>query len=278
MYNDMKNLNYTNPPTKEILIDDCSFYHIQDLPGLTEPTKGIWDLRANVDEYLGKVDFKNKTVLELGPSTGYLTFHMEKLGGDITSIDLDINSQDRDVVPRVKKDWKNELENFMIDESKRRNAFWFAHKANNSNSKLVECHINDLPDDIGFYDISTICAVLLHTQNPFLAMQKMLAHTKEKIIITELGGYQRIKSYRNIIRNLIRRFRPPPPTMTFLPNQHRAAFKWWALSPEIIINIAKVLGFEKSTVTYHKQIANGKPRVMFTVVCERTTHIKDCNY
>ena len=94
----MKNLNYTNPPTKEILIDDCSFYHIQDLPGLTEPTKGIWDLRANVDEYLGKVDFKNKTVLELGPSTGYLTFHMEKLGGDITSIDLDINSQDLSLI------------------------------------------------------------------------------------------------------------------------------------------------------------------------------------
>tara|TARA_B100001057_G_scaffold499756_1_gene611652 strand:+ start:2350 stop:3174 length:825 start_codon:yes stop_codon:yes gene_type:complete len=272
-------INYTNRPDKEISIEDCTFYHVQDLPGLSEPTKGTWDLRANVNDYLGNVDFKNKTVLELGPSTGYLTFHMEKLGGDITSIDLDTNIQSRDVVQRVKNDWRKELKKFMIDESTRRNAFWYAHQANNSNSKLIECHINDLPDDIGFYDISTICAVLLHLQNPFLAMQKMLSHTKEKIIITELGGYTRIKSYRNILRNLIKRFRPtPPPTMTFLPVQNRAPFKWWQLSPEIIVNMANILGFEKSTVTYHKQIASGRTVWMYTVVCERTVPIKDCNY
>ena len=272
-------INYTNRPNKKISIEDCKFYHVQDLPGLSEPTKGIWDLRANVDEYLGKVDFKNKTVLELGPSTGYLTFHMEKLGGDITSIDLDTNVQSRDVVQRVKNNWREELKEFMMDESARRNAFWYAHKANNSNSKLIECHINDLPDDIGFYDISTICAVLLHLQNPYLAMQKMLSHTKEKIIITEIGGYTRIKSYRNILRNLIKKFKPtPPPSMTFLPVQNRAPFKWWQLSPEIIINIANILGFEKSTVSYHKQIAGGETIWMFTVVCERTVPIKDCYY
>ena len=71
------------------------------------------------------MDFKNKTVLELGPSTGYLTFHMEKLGGDITSIDLDTNAQSRDVVQRVKNNWRKELEDFMKDESARRNAYWF---------------------------------------------------------------------------------------------------------------------------------------------------------
>ena len=272
-------INYTKRPTKEILINNCSFYHVQDLPGLSIPTKGAWDLRENVDEYLGKVNFKNKTVLELGPSTGYLTFHMEKLGGDITSIDLDTNVQSRDVAQRVKSNWKKELKDFMMDESSRRNGFWYAHQANNSNSKLIECHINDLPDDIGFYDISTICAVLLHLQNPFLALEKMLAHTKEKIIITEMGGYTRRKSYQNIIPNLIRRFRPtPPPTMAFLPVHDRAPFKWWKLSPEIIVNMAKILGFEKNTVTYHKQIADEKPVWMFTVVCERTVDIKDCNY
>tara|TARA_B100000900_G_C20576802_1_gene715700 strand:- start:107 stop:934 length:828 start_codon:yes stop_codon:yes gene_type:complete len=273
-------IEYTKRPTNEISIDDCWFYHVQDIPGLSKPTEGIWDLRKGVDEYLGKVDFKNKTVLELGPSSGYLTFHMEKLGGNITSIDLDINAQNWDIVRRVKSDWRKELKDFTRNESsKARNAFWYAHKANNSNSKLIECHVNDLPNDIGFYDISTICAVLLHLQNPFLAMEKMLSHTKEKIIITETGGYTRVKSYRNIIRNIFRRFRQnPPPTMTFLPVQNRRPFMWWKLSPEIIVSIANILGFEKSTVTYHKQIVNKKPVPMFTVVCERTVPIKDCNY
>jgi len=72
-------INYIKRPTKKISINDCWFYHVQDIPGLSKPTKGIWDLREGVDEYLGKVDFKNKTVLELGPSSGYCTFHMEKL-------------------------------------------------------------------------------------------------------------------------------------------------------------------------------------------------------
>jgi hypothetical protein len=42
--------------------------------------------------------------------------------------------------------------------------------------------------------------------------------------------------------------------------------------------MAKILGFEKNTVTYHKQIADEKPVWMFTVVCERAVDIKDCNY
>jgi len=274
-------INYAKRPEKKISLDDCWFYHVQDLPGLSKPTKGVFDLRESVDEFLGKVDFKNKTVLELGPSSGYLTFHMEKLGADVTSIDLDINSQTNwDIIKRVKNDWKKELKDFITYElSKARNAYWYAHKAHNSNSKLIECHINNLPGDVGFYDISTICNVLLHLKDPFLAMEKMLSHTKEKIIITELGGYNRIKSYRNIIRNFIQRFRPTPsPSMTFLPNQTRRPFMWWKLSPEIIVNIANILGFEKSTVTYHKQIVNGRTVWFFTVVCERTVPIKNCYY
>ena len=61
---------FAKPPSDNISLEDCKFYHVIDIPGLSEPTKGIWDLRKGVDEYLGHVDFKNKTVLELGPSSG----------------------------------------------------------------------------------------------------------------------------------------------------------------------------------------------------------------
>jgi hypothetical protein len=95
-------------------------------------------------------------------------------------------------------------------------AYWYAHKAFNSKSRIVQSHVNDLPAEIGIYDISVICAVLLHIQNPYLALEKMLRHTREKVIITELGGYTRINNFRNIIRNLIRRImRPPPPVHDF---------------------------------------------------------------
>ena len=168
----------------------------------------------------------------------------------------------------------------MKEEQRRRNAYWYAHKAYNSKSKLIETHVNDLPAEIGIYDISVICTVLLHIQNPFLALEKMLRHTREKVIITEPGGYTRINSFRNIIRNLIKRImRPvPPPLMTFIPVESRTPFKWWTLSPEIIVNMANILGFEKNTITYHKQTVNRQNMWFFTVVCERTVPIENCNY
>ena len=161
-----------------------------------------------------------------------------------------------------------------------RNSYWYAHKAFNSKSKLILSHINDLPAELEIYDISLMCTVLLHLQNPFLGIQNMFRHTKEKAIITELGGYTRIKSFRNTIRNLIRRIMRllPPPSMTFIPDEGRTPFKWWYLSPEVIVNMANILGFEKNTITYHKQKADGRNTWFFTVVCERTVPIENCNY
>ena len=169
---------------------------------------------------------------------------------------------------------------------KYQNAYWYAHKAFNSKSKLIHSHVNDLPAEFGIYDISLICSVLIHIQNPFLAMQNMLRHTKEKAIITELGGYTRIKSFRNTIRNLIRKIitpLPDPPSMTYIPNPKKKPFVWWKLSPQIISNMASTLGFEKNTITYHKQttgrdVNNESDVLFFTVVCERTVPIEDCNY
>ena len=169
----------------------------------------------------------------------------------------------------------------MLDEIKKiRNAYWYAHKAFNSKSKLILSHVNDLPAELGIYDISLMCSVLMHIQNPFFAMQNMLRHTKEKAVITELGGYTRRKSFRNIIRNLIRKTMSPPkvPSMTYLPRPGKKPFVWWKLSPEIISNMASTLGFEKNTITYHKQTVDKHNTWFFTVVCERTVPIENCNY
>ena len=89
---------FAKPPSNSISLEDCKFYHVQDIPGLSEPQKGSFDLRKGVNEYLGHVDFKNKTVLELGPASGFLTFHIEKMGGDVTSIELDYKKYGQDIV------------------------------------------------------------------------------------------------------------------------------------------------------------------------------------
>ena len=56
---------FAKPPSDNILLEDCQFYHVQDIPGLSEPTKRSFDLRKGVNEYLGCVDFKIKQSLNL---------------------------------------------------------------------------------------------------------------------------------------------------------------------------------------------------------------------
>ena len=290
---------FEKPPTNDIALEDCDFQHAIDIPGVSsEYMKGLktdkfpegepipFDVRKDVNKLLGNVDFKNKTVLNLGQSNGFFSFHAEKEGADVTSIDLDIKNinytepyKNRDVVPRVKCNWQEELTVLMQEEERRRNAYWYTHKALNSKAKLIHAHACDLPRDLGIYDISLLYTMLVHIRDPYLALQNMLRHTGEKVIIIEIGSYTRRKSFRNIIRNLIRRIMPPsPPSMIFLPCPERTPFKWWKMSPEIIVNMVNILGFEKTSINYHTQLSGGRKIFSYTIVCERTVPIENCNY
>ena len=79
----MTNDLYQAPPRIDALAD-CNFYHTTDIPGVGT-VEGQWDLREGVDAYLGGYDFSGKRVLEIGPATGFLTFHMEKCGADFVN-------------------------------------------------------------------------------------------------------------------------------------------------------------------------------------------------
>jgi hypothetical protein len=52
--------------------DGCRWYHMFDKPD-GSVIRGSWDYRHNVDDYLGQVDFRDKSVLEIGPASGFLT-------------------------------------------------------------------------------------------------------------------------------------------------------------------------------------------------------------
>jgi hypothetical protein len=70
------------PPT----LSQCRFYHSVDLPN-GESVKGEWDLRPTVAAYLGGVDFAGRSVLEVGPASGFLSFHMEAAGAQVTALE-----------------------------------------------------------------------------------------------------------------------------------------------------------------------------------------------
>ena len=268
------------PPSENISLEDCEWYHIMEIPGIGL-TEGIFDVRDDIDNIFGNLDFKDKKVLNLGPSTGYLSFEAERRGADVTSIDLSVDTEERDWVPQVQDDWKKDLKKFMADEKRRRNAFWYAHKAFNSKSKLIISHINNLPKEVGIYDIGIIFSVLAHIRDPFLALQRMLSHTREKIVITELGGYTRRKTLKNFIPNLFKKIfsKKESSTLTFVPRYGQIASKWWRFSPEAIIEMVNILGFGKTTVNYHHNLVrDGSKTFFFNVACERTVPMDKCDY
>ncbi len=268
------------PPSDNISLDDCEWYHIMEIPGVGL-TDGIFDVREDINNIFGNLDFKNKKVLNLGPSTGYLSFEAERRGADVTSIDLSVDSEERDWAIKADEDWRKDLTSFMSDERRRRNAFWYAHKALNSKSKLIISHINNLPKEVELHDIGIIFSVLVHTRDPYLALIRMCSHVKEKIIITELGGYTDRPSLKNVIPRLFRKlfFKKRTPQMIFLPKFGKIASSWWKFNPEIIIKMLELLGFGKTTVNYHYYLdKEGKKVFQFSVVGERTVPIDKCDY
>ena len=278
-----KKITWDKPSSDNIPLEDCEWYHIMEVPGIEGLTNGTFDCREDIDNIFGNLDFKNKKVLNLGPITGYLNFAAEKRGADVTSIDLgvDKNNLQRDWVYNVRKPWKKDMAEFMERERKRRNAFWYAHKALKSKSKLIICHINNLPDELELHDIGIIFSVLTHIRDPYTALLRMCSHIKEKIVITELGGYEMRDTIFNVIPKFFRKKfqKKKPPLWRFLPSQEKQGAAWWSFNEEAIIKMLELFGFEKTTVNYHDYLDNnGKKVFQWTVIGERTVPIDQCDY
>ena len=278
-----KKITWGTPPSDNINLADCEWYHIMKVPGIEGDTDGTFDCRDDIDNIFGNLDFKDKKVLNLGPITGYLNFAAEERGADVTSIDLGVDPENlqRDWVYNVKKPWRKDMAEFMERERLRRNAYWYAHKANKSKAKLVISHINNLSDELELQDIGVIFSVLTHIRDPFTALLRMASKCKEKIVVTELGGYDMRDTLFNAIPRFFRKNfgKKQNPYWRFLPSKDKAGQCWWAFNEEAIIKMLELLGFEKTVVTYHDcRDLRGDKVFWWTVTGERTVPIEQCDY
>ena len=255
---------------------DCYFYHTMEIPGYGV-VEGEWDLRKGIRAYLGNVDFRGKRVLELGTASGFICFHMEREGADVVGYDLS-EEQSWDIVPYARYPYAEFLRERKKHIRKTNNAFWLGHQAFGSRSKLVYGDVYSIPHEIGEVDITTVCSILLHVRDPFLALQRALALTRETVIVTEGAEVINLPNPLRRLRNLLPRKLSAPP-MWFAPNWRAVEPKetWWRLSPELIQRFIGVLGFERSEVTYHYQpYRRGTlqiPLRQFTVVGHRSVPV-----
>lgn len=234
---------------------DCYFYHTTDVPG-HGTVEGEWDLRPNLDNYLGGCDFRGQRVLDVGAANGLLTFHAEKNGADVISYDLS-EHHSWDVVPYDATD------RTAIDTARREhmrkinNGYWLCHRLLNSKAKAAYGNVYEIPQSIGTVDVSIYGSILLHLRDPFLALASGARLTKSAVIVADVCPLGRLGQF---LTNPV-----------FIPNPRRKGpwDTWWNLPPRLIQKYLAILGFPRSTVTWHRQLYKKKPRTLYTVVAHR---------
>tara|TARA_B100000676_G_C18041979_1_gene825495 strand:- start:753 stop:1502 length:750 start_codon:yes stop_codon:yes gene_type:complete len=156
---------------------DCKWWHIIELddeistPGMSPSIKekaSYWKL--------DKVDFKDRSVLDIGTWDGGFSFYADKHGAsDITSIDL-----------WGAKDGGMELgEDLLLSSTLdaqwgSRACFEFAAKVLNSKAKPQVMNVYDVcPEKLKKFDIVMFFGVLYHLRHPMLALEKIRTVVKD---------------------------------------------------------------------------------------------------
>ena len=227
-----RNLLASPPPTLPKL-EDCTFYHSIDLPGLGLQA-GSWDLRGHYDEYFGGNDFAGKRVLDLGMASGALAFEMERRGArEVVGFDLDVG---------LTYDCRLPVDDATLEEFRRgvqrvKNGFWLAHGLLQSQVRVVYGHASSLPDDLGWFDTIMMGNILQHLQDPVGAILQAVQHA-DHLIITEADWLEGIGDDQ------------PYMIMYDLPHP----FSWYQVKPGLLQTLLRRWGFTDQTLTWHRQM------------------------
>jgi hypothetical protein len=214
----------------------CDFYHVSDLPDGTV-TAGQWDLRQTADQYLGGVEFAGKRVIEIGPASGFLSFHMEKLGARVAAIEPPMESF-WDLVPQAAVDPTELRRDFSAHIQQIRNSFWFLHHTYKSRVESYEVDAYRIPSQAGEFEIGVLASVLLHVSSPVKMIESLSRVVSDQLIIVE-------RYFQDLAGTPVCRLVPSA--------ANRSLETWWEFSPEFFDQFLRVLGFRQIKVIRHWQ-------------------------
>ena len=217
-------------------LDDCYFYHTMDLPGVGV-RHGHWDLRGRFEDYLGGVEVKGKSVLDIGTATGFLSFEAEAHGAArVVSVDMsDVRQQaflpfkDK-LYSRDRNRWAQE---YGAEIEQWKNAYWLCHRLLNSKAEVFYGNIFELPRELGEFDISIVGSVLEHLSDPITALSSIARLTKETmVVVTPLVETEE-----------------PIAEFKGRANNPENDFTWWHYSVGVYREVFGMLGFSISRIT-----------------------------
>ena len=242
--------------------DDCLFYHVMEIPGFGV-TRGHWDLRSHVDDYLGQVFFAGRRVLEIGPASGFLSFEMERRGADVVAVEM-ADDLGWDFVPFPEAVLAPNYARQRHGIRGMKNGFWFAHAAFHSKVQVHYGDVYNLPEALGQFDIAIMANVLLHCRNPIRIIEQC-ANRANVIIIVEML-YPDLEG---------------KPVCQLVPTVENQRWDtWWTFSTEFFVQYLNVLGFSKFNQLLHTQIHRPhaytpqeglrvQPHTLFTIVASK---------
>jgi len=220
-------------------LDQCFFYHTMELPGFGV-VRGQWDLRGRFEDYVGGVEVAEKTVLDTGTATGFLSFEAEKRGASrVVSFDMSDARQQallpfKDKLYYRDRDRWAEVHTREIEQWK--NAYWLCHRLLGSRAEVFYGNIYDLPTELGQFDVVIVGAVLEHLNDQIGGMASIARLTKETmVVITPL-----LQTDERIAR-----FEP-------LASNPDYDFTWWTYSVGVYREVFRMLGFQIARITRAK--------------------------
>lgn len=230
-------------PITEVLTLPAFFYQSIDLPDGFH--KGQWDHRNTTDPYLGKTDFRGKTVLDVGPGSGFWTFEIERRGGNVIAIELSENDK-WDIVPHDGRAADEDIMGMKHAVAGIQEAFWHSHRLLNSRSEVIRCSVYDIPKHLEKVDIALMGNILQHLRDPFLGLECVASVVTQRLLVSE--------SLWNSDSEFVNK-----PLMQLLPTKasRQVTHSWYQTSPSLVQQMLEILGFDAVSWSMHHQLFVG---------------------
>lgn len=210
-------------PWPKPAVEDCGFYSTMRYPSGYEAV-GEWELEPNLDRYTGRQHWLGKSVLEVGPASGQITFWLESKGAVVTALDVE-PGKTWELLPYAGVEYDQAVWLDSTDRLKR--SFWFGYHEFKSKAKVAYVDVYKPPVGLGKFSHGLFCAVLLHLSRPFDALAALAAHVTDTIVVSDMH-------------------RPLQSGMQFAPALATPsnACAWWYIPHAQVTRMLQVLGFE----------------------------------
>jgi tRNA (mo5U34)-methyltransferase len=156
-------------------LDELDWYHTQEVtPGVVTP--GMFDLRPFAGHYGLPDDMTGMRALDVGTFEGFWAFEMEARGAEVVALDVD----------RIQElDWPAHLR--PAGDGRRGEGFELVRAARDSNVERVGMSIYRAgPGALGgTFDLVFCGSVLIHLRDPMLALERMAALCRGRLILAE---------------------------------------------------------------------------------------------